>query len=212
MGRGRGGAGQAKRDRTSEGYATASTEQEANQIFGEQTAAVLDQEAQDVIDEYINDNYYYINDRLRNGANERNSERSRARELEYMPSMTTDQSIAAMDRIMASSAAIVQRPFVAARAWGDGARSLLTMREGMVFADPGFVSTSALAGYRHDGAPVSSMVQIQVPKGARGIYVGSIGFGGGAETEFILNRGTSFRVVKAATATSPLVVEVVRKR
>lgn len=144
------------------------------------------------IADYTKAGYYGLNAMLRNNS-------------KFDPDRVVDKAKVMMDlknidAAMAGNNAIMQEKFTVFRGWGDGFFDDKPV--GSVFQDKGFVSTSIDPNHEWYGAPVA---EIRVPRGARGLYIRSLGLKD--EYEFLLNRGQNYKVVK--NDSSGIIVEMI---
>ena len=124
----------------------------------------------------------------------------------YQADRTNQNTLDRLDELMNLPEAIVSKGVTVQRGFGDitpgpglpRVKFFADKAVGDVFQDKGFVSTSVDPDFRWQKG---TMVTIRVPPGARGLYIGR------KEKEFLLNRGTSFRVVQ--NDTNGIILEVI---
>lgn len=113
-----------------------------------------------------------------------------------------------MDRAFGSANAALDHDVTMYRGFGSFYETVRNLPAGATFTDAAFVSASISPNLAWGSAPIAT---IRVPRGARAIYASPVAVNS-AEAEFVLDRGTTFRIVTPATATRPPVLEVVAQR
>ncbi len=115
------------------------------------------------------------------------------------------ETVDGLEQVFRNPVATLQHDIVAYRGFGAHYAAIRGLKVGDTFTDPSFVSTSVLPSHAWGG---STNATIRLPKTTRAIYAEPHSMQRG-EGELILDRGTTFRVVTPATATTPPVLEVV---
>lgn len=105
------------------------------------------------------------------------------------------ETIKNMDKAFKKAPALTE-DLVVRRGVGSSGGVFDKLQTGDVFQDHGFVSTSAKPG---GGFSKSTSIHIRVPKGAKGIYMDSKLSLHSSEREFLLPRGSKFRVTGVKT-------------
>lgn len=175
----------------------------ANQKWGKN----LTPEEKKALDNYTT--YVGVNDRLRGSG-----------PFKGPLTAADDQLIAGLDSVFARPGARLEESVVVHRAWqGSG---ISGKKVGATFTDKGYTSTAMSSdaskrfqGYYAKGAKSPTMVEIRAPAGTRAIYVGTApngAFDALGDSELLLSRGTTYRVIEQGTRTEAYTYERVVQR
>lgn len=165
-----------------------------DQEYGDQLVGLSTYDMEGV-QAYVNGDYARINNYLRR---------------EEPNALFFPDEIADLDMAFRKPGAVLRHDLTVTRAFGEYNQDLRRLKTGDTFTDAGFVSTTILpAGL--DWGIGDTNVKIRVPKGTKALWTRSIALHP-EESELLLGRGVTFRVVGFERQSQQPILEVIGQR
>lgn len=162
------------------------SEEEGDRL-GKELAAKVSAEEKTAVDDYVGSQYFHVNKQLRGQPAESDA-------FDYRSPEKYTEMIRYLDSVVAKGRGLPRDTLL----YRGTSEPLDRFKEGMVFTDNGFASTThqthLMGRKKVSGTPINTILQIQAPKGTPGAFVQE--FSTSREAEVLLGRGRQFRVVR----------------